>query len=428
MKTLCLLESVSRLDGGIFEAESAFQKHLHGNEGVEVQVVGLEDRFTREDASRWAPLLPRALPVKGPRALGYSAEFTATLDPQADLLYAATLWRYPSWAALRWAEQTGKPMIVAPHGSLDSWALQHSAWRKRLAAWLFKDQQFHAASCLRALSITEADSIRAYGLKNPICIIPNGIELPDLSESRVEGRGSRATEDSEDGSMLSMHDSRRPAQKTLLFLGRLHPKKGLLNAIRAFANALDSRPSTLDSSWSFVIAGWDQGGHESELKKLCDDLGLSWTDRRDHEQDPISAFSFSTLDFPVVFTGPIFGEEKKSQFRSASAFILPSLSEGLPMAVLEAWACGLPVLMTPECHLPEGFQADAAIRIEAEVRSIAQGMQALFSMTEAERAAMGKRGRRLVELRFDWKILAREMREVYDWVLGGGSAPSCVRC
>ena len=83
--------------------------------------------------------------------------------------------------------------------------------------------------------------------------------------------------------------------------------------------------------------------------------------------------------------------------------------------------------MTPECHLPEGFQADAAIQIASEVRSVAQGMQTLFSMPKAERAAMGKRGRGLVELRFDWKILAREMREVYDWVLGGGSVPACVR-
>ena len=420
MKTICLLESVSRLDGGIFEAESALQRHLLMEEGVQVQVIGLEDQFSSNDAARWTPLVPLTLPVTGPRALGYSSEFAKAFDPRADLLYTAALWRYPSLAALRWREETNKPMIVAPHGSLDEWALQHSYWRKCIASLLFKDRQLHAASCLRALSNAEAKSFRAYGLKNPICVIPNGVELPDLSESRVEGRGSRATEDSEDGSMLPMHDSRRSAQKTLLFLGRLHPKKGLLNAIRAFAKALDSRPSTFDSdSWRFVIVGWDQGGHEAELKKLCETLGLSWSDQRSADPSPVAPRL-------VTFYGPAFGEEKKRLLRNADAFILPSLSEGVPMAVLEAWAHGLPVVMTPECHLPEGFYREAAVRVDAESRSVARGLAELFSMTEADRRAMGERGRLLVQQSFSWKVLARQMREVYDWVLGGGVEPECV--
>jgi len=390
VKTLCLLESVSRSDGGIFEAECALQKHLSQDEGVQVQVVGLEDRFTCEDSPRWMPLTPKVLAVSGPRALGYSSEFGGALDQQADLLYSASLWRYPSWAALRWKEMTGKPMIVAPHGSLDGWALQHSYFRKRIAGLLFKDRQLSAASCLRGLSEAEGDSFRAYGLKNPICVIPNGVELPESSSRSL-----------------------RVGKRTLLFLGRIHPKKGLMNCLRAFARKQKFH------DWCFVIAGWDQGGHEVELQKLCEELGL-------RVERGGSKIGGQLSESEVVFWGPAFGAEKTQLFRSADAFILPSLSEGLPMAVLEAWAHGLPVVITPECNLSEAFMDEAAIRINPDAQSISVGLEELFSMPDSELQAMGARGRQLVEQRFSWKIVARQMKQVYDWLIGGGEKPECV--
>ena len=96
------------------------------------------------------------------------------------------------------------------------------------------------------------------------------------------------------------------------------------------------------------------------------------------------------------------------------------------MSVLEAWAYGLAVLMTPECNLPEGFAADAALRIETTVGSIAQGLDVLFSMSDADLDAMGARGRSLVEERFTWKKVAAQMAGVYEWMLGGGTPPECV--
>jgi glycosyltransferase involved in cell wall biosynthesis len=253
MHSICLLESVSRSDGGIFEAECALQRELSLGQGIEVDVVGLEDAFSGQDASRWLPLKASALKTRGPGALGYSPDLLAALDPNADLLYAATLWKYPSWAALQWVERTGKPMMVAPHGSLDAWALKNAAWKKRIAAVLFKDRQLRKASCIRALCHSEAEAIRAYGLANPISIIPNGVNLPEGDLAKPEAG----------------------ARKTLLFLGRIHPKKGLSNLIRAFSQSLKSTSEGL-APWQLVIAGWDQGGHEAELIKLCEELGVSF--------------------------------------------------------------------------------------------------------------------------------------------------------
>ena len=187
--------------------------------------------------------------------------------------------------------------------------------------------------------------------------------------------------------------------------------------------------------WQFVIAGWDQGGHEAELRQLCNELKLTVGSRQSSREPTANHSSHATPpEADVVFYGPAFGEEKDALFRSSDAFILPSLSEGLPMAVLEAWAYGLPVLMTPECNLPEGFAAAAAIKIavpgKAETlkgeTSIANGLMMLLKMSDAERAGMGARGRRLVEEQFTWPKIAAQMKEVYEWVLGGVNKPGCV--
>ena len=97
------------------------------------------------------------------------------------------------------------------------------------------------------------------------------------------------------------------------------------------------------------------------------------------------------------------------------------------MAVLEAWAYRLPVLMTEHCNLPEGFAADAAIRIGTDVESIAEGMRQILQSTIYDLQSIGRNGRSLVEERFTWPQVAVQMKEVYEWILGGGSKPGCVR-
>jgi poly(glycerol-phosphate) alpha-glucosyltransferase len=152
-----------------------------------------------------------------------------------------------------------------------------------------------------------------------------------------------------------------------------------------------------------VIAGWDQGGHQTELKLLANALGI--TDS-------------------IAFVGPQFDEAKYESYSCANAFVLPSFSEGLPMVVLEAWAAGLPVLMTPQCNISEGFEAGAAIRIEPN--AIAQGLRALFSLSHEERDQFGLRGRQLAMNTFTWDVIAQKIVGVYKWLLGDGPRPSCV--
>jgi poly(glycerol-phosphate) alpha-glucosyltransferase len=395
MKTVCIMDSISRANGGIFDAERRLQQNLQAKAGVDVRVVGLQDSFTDADRDAWSPLVPTTVPVKGPTAFGYAPELTEALTKTtADLGYLVGLWKYPSVAAQRWSSRTGKPLMVAPHGMLDSWALRNSGLKKKIAGWLFQDAQLHRSACLRALCLAEASSIRAYGLKNPICLIPNGVDLPSGQDDQAR-----------------RHRLFPQGRKVLLYLGRLHPKKGLSHLLAAWKSA-----GSINKDWMLAIAGWDQGGHEAELKEQASALGIAWSDRAQENGQNSSLF----------FLGPQFGDEKQACYRSCDVFVLPSFSEGLPMVVLEAWAHAKPVMMTAECNLPEGFTSQAALPIEPSVESIVAGLERLFAMSPSDLQKMGARGRSLAESRFAWPKLAVEMASVYEWIVGGGPRPACV--
>jgi poly(glycerol-phosphate) alpha-glucosyltransferase len=96
------------------------------------------------------------------------------------------------------------------------------------------------------------------------------------------------------------------------------------------------------------------------------------------------------------------------------------------MVILEAWAYGKPVLMTPECNLPEGFARSAALQIGTDVESITAGLRELLGAPASSRQAMGRAGRCLVAQRFTWPKIASEMKAVYDWLVGGGTRPDRV--
>jgi len=298
---------------------------------------------------------------------------------------------------------------------LDPWALANSRWKKKAVGWLYANAHLRNAACIHALCESEARSIRAYGLKNPICIIPNGIDLPP--------DGGRRTEDGSQPSALCPLPSDR---KVLLYLGRIHPKKGLVNLLKAWSEVARSQSSAFcppSSDWTLAIAGWDQAGHETELKQLATELAIPWTDLREQR----AGFSMSDFQrFSVFFLGPQFGEGKTACYANCDAFILPSFSEGLPMVILEAWAYSKPVLMTPECNIPEGFTANAAIRITPSAESIAQGLANLFRHPPSDLRSLGQRGRDLVQRRFTWPKIADEMSAVYRWVLGDGTPPTTI--
>jgi poly(glycerol-phosphate) alpha-glucosyltransferase len=132
------------------------------------------------------------------------------------------------------------------------------------------------------------------------------------------------------------------------------------------------------------------------------------------------------MEDAVYFLGPQFGNDKAAAFAHADAFILPSYSEGFPMAVLEAWSYGLPVLKTRACNIPDGFDAGAAIEIKPDASSIAEGLRQFTRLPAGEQEAIGRKGRALVEEQYTWPQVALQIRDVYQWVLGDASRPHSV--
>jgi poly(glycerol-phosphate) alpha-glucosyltransferase len=305
--------------------------------------------------------------------------------------------------------------MVSPHGMLDPWALRHERWKKRFGWFAYERKHMGSAACIRALCDSEAEAIKAAGLRNPICIIPNGVDLPELAGARPEA-GARdkrkLLEPNANGAEADNLLESFAGRKVLLYLGRIHPKKGLTNLVKAWARIAPS------DEWVLVIAGWDQGGHEKELKGIATECGAPWDDKVPWIIDGRS----------IVFAGPRFGAAKRGLLMRCTASVLPSYSEGLPMAILEAWSYSKPVLATAQCNLPEGFAERAAIGIGTTVDEIGSGLKILFNSSEASLQEMGARGREVVARRFAWGRVASDLRSVYRWMLGGGVSPDCVRC
>jgi poly(glycerol-phosphate) alpha-glucosyltransferase len=430
MRTASLIGSVSRLSGGLFESVRRLHQELvrplytpsgssgegpyEKDEHIHISVLGTRDEFTDEDIGAWQPVEVQALEVCGPRAFGFAPGLTnrlTNLDP--DLVHVHGLWQYSSVGVLRWRQRSRKPYMVSPHGMLDPWALRHARWKKRFGWFTYERKHLSSAACIRALCESEAQAIKAAGLRNPICIIPNGVDLPELGEARQAGAPGKQKPSEPNSSSAGVDElvESLAGRKVLLYLGRIHPKKGLCNLVKAWARIASS------DEWVLVIAGWDQRGHEKKLKGLATECGAAWEDKVPCIINPAS----------IVFAGPMFGAAKRELLMRCTASILPSYSEGLPMAVLEAWSHSKPVLATAQCNLPEGFAQRAAIRIGPTVTEIENGLRILFKASDTSLQEMGARGREVVAQRYAWSKVTSDLRSVYRWMLGGGAPPDCVR-
>jgi glycosyltransferase involved in cell wall biosynthesis len=375
-----VMASVSRNSGGLFPVVRRLTQELAAGPSTEVTVIGLVDEHTAEDAPLWAPLRPELCQRQGPAVLGYSPDYRRRLSRDAiDIVHQHGIWTLLGREVTRFAVPHWTPYIVSLHGMVEPWAFRNGKWKKRLAWWAYQRANLERASALSVNSEREAEFLRELGIRSPIAVVPNGVDSIQANSASP-----------------AFGDPRPRGQKTLLFLGRLHPKKGLKQLLLGFSQATLREPQ-LAESWTLVISGWDEGGHERELRALREELRLGER---------------------VCLTGPIFGAVKDATLCHADAFILPSFGEGMPIAALEALSAGIPVLLSPECNLGEVFTEGAGIRVEPSPEGVADGLVALFRLSPSERADMGERARRLSG-RFSWNRIAADVRRLYLWCLGG---------
>lgn len=384
-RIVLLTTTNSHLAGGLFNSVRNLGLHLL-RQNQDITLMSYNDAYSEIDRLSYEEMPMSdykcsSFPVLN--KIGYSNDLLRLLKSEnPTIVHSQGLWMYNSFANYKYKKnKKGTVSIITPRGMLDSWALKNSAFKKKIAGWLYENKNLKAADCIHALCQSEYESIRKYGLTNPIAIIPNGITIPTNITLNRDGE-----------------------RKTLLFIGRIHPKKGLKELLQGLG-ILKKKNSKFFNCWNVKIAGWSQIGHIDELKRIVEDNGLNEY---------------------VKFVGEVHGKEKERYLSEANAFILPSFSEGLPMSILEAWAYQLPVIMTDFCNIPEGFSTNSALRIEPSCESIATCLENLSSMTNEELINMGINGYLLVKEKFCWDQIAKQTIRLYDYLLNGGKKPEFV--
>jgi glycosyltransferase involved in cell wall biosynthesis len=305
--------------------------------------------------------------------------------PAADIVHVHGVWLHPTYAAAAACRAAGVPYIVTPHGMLDEYAVrQGSAWLKRGYWWLRERHVVTGAAAIHYLNPAELGKATRGARGRPAFILGNGIPADQLDRLPARGR----------------FRARHPAigeRPTVLFLSRLHPKKGLDRLLPAWAAFVRAVPDG-----RLVIAGRGEAGYEASLDRLIATLGLGRV---------------------VVRVGQLVGAEKWEALVDADLFVLPSHQEGFPMAVVEALAAGCPAVVTSACNVPEVAASGCGVEVAGgDMAAFARAAAALWQ-DGPRRAVMAAAGRRLVRARYTWESIAADMESVYWFLRKGGRLP-----
>ena len=384
------------------------------------------------DPNRPPPAFLRPFPPgRGPRRLGSSPALRRWLHARtrpglgddrggrpgpgpAPILHAHGLWRmsvvYPAWAALR----NGATLIVSPRGSLSPWAMRHHSAPKLLFWAALQRPALKRAACFHATSEQEVEDVRRLGFRQPIALVPNGIDLPALDGAAGDGApksrdGAPKSSDGTPKSAAGAPESRDGAPKspagtpksrgedrTLLFLARLHPVKGADALIDAWRMVQDRFPA-----WRLVIAGNDIDGRGSSGYA---DVLRSRAAERGAER--------------VRFAGELRGDAKWEAYRDADLYVLPSHSESFGVTVAEALAARTPVIATRATPWRALAARGAGWCIETGPEPLAETLRYALARDSAELHEMGQRGRRWMAADYAWPEIGRRMVATCEWLRG----------
>lgn len=351
-RVLVVIPAICRAGGGVAEAARVLALGL-ARAGVRVSVVTKRTPHFAEDRAGWGDIEIRAYPPRGPAALGFApGMFRDLARAEADLAHVHGLWMLHCLAALRWHRRTGRPYVVTPHGMLERWITRRSPWRKRIVSALFHDRFLSAAAGLHVLTPKEAGDVAETLGALPVTEVPNF--LPDRPRASARPRWWAPS---------------MAGRTVFLFLGRIHDKKGWRELCAAWAARSAADPAFRDGAF-LVFCGWLDD--VPDFAETVAGVGARFGN--------------------ILHAGPQYGEDKFASYAAADFFILPSKSEGLPMAVLEAWQAGVPVLMTEACNLSPAFAAGAALRIGESVGEVEAGIATAFALPKRDRREMSRAG------------------------------------
>lgn len=297
-----------------------------------------------------------------------------------DLVHVHEPWHYPGFVAFRAVRKYAVPYILTPHGALDAWCLQHKAMKKRIYTRLIQNHILKFAEALHALTQEEQARIVELGYKTPVFVAPNGIDAAPFEDM------SNASD------FLAKHPG-LSGKRVILFLGRLHPIKGLDVLARSYIKI-----SRMFKDAVLLVVGPDGDGTRKQMEATLK--------------------TASALD-STVFTGMLTGKDKLAALACADMLVLPSYAEVFGHVILEGWATGLPVVVSRRCGLAADVsEHGAGLVVEPnDDRALTQAIRTLL-LDGKLRVRLGVAGRKLVKEKYTWQAVAASMADLYRTLVG----------
>lgn len=286
-----------------------------------------------------------------------------------DLIHINGIWTPQNYLFQNVAQKIGIKVLLSPHGMLEPYILNRNSLKKKVALFLYQRQAIITADFLLATANSELLNFRKLGFTRPAGVVPNGLSIAGIEKKKLIPS---------EGSHLK-----------ILFLSRIHPKKGIELLIEAMYRLKDQKIR-------LVIAGAGNADYMEELRQL--------TIKRKVENK-------------IVFVGGVYDKDKWELYAQADLFVLPTYSENFGLVVIEALAAGIPVITTKGTPWQELETFKCGWWIDMSIGALAKAILEAKNKSSVELHKMGERGRNLVIEKYDSKVIAKEMFGIYNNIL-----------